>query len=90
MAIFAQPGSTQEALTLLAEQEWTLLAGGTDFYPAIGNSQPAGNVLDLSKLGDLQAIYDDENHWHIGALSTWTDVIESDLPSAFDLSLIHI
>ena len=84
MAIFAQPESTQEALTLLAEREWTLLAGGTDFYPALGNTQPDGNVLDLSKLSELRKITEDKDHWHIGAMSTWTDVIESDLPNAFD------
>jgi len=84
LAMFAQPESTQEALTLLAAQEWTLLAGGTDFYPALGNAQPAGNVLDLSRLGELRTIYDDEHHWHIGAMCTWTDIIESDLPAAFD------
>ena len=82
--MFAQPESTQEALTLLAEREWTLLAGGTDFYPALGNTQPASNVLDLSKLSELREIYEDKDHWHIGAMSTWTDVIESDLPNAFD------
>ena len=84
MTLFAQPESTREALALLAGKEWTLLAGGTDFYPSLGNKQPAGNVLDLSRLSELRAIRDNQDHWHIGALTTWTDIIKSGLPASFD------
>jgi len=27
---------------------------------------------------------DEEGNWHIGALTTWTDIIRHDLPPAFD------
>jgi len=84
LTLFAQPESTQEALALLTADEWMILAGGTDFYPALGNTQPAGNVLDLSRVNELRSIHDDQDHWHIGALSTWTDVIRSNLPASFD------
>ena len=81
---YAQPKTTQEALTLLANDSWSLVCGGTDFYPALGNSQPTSNVLDISRLNTLRTIHDDETHWHIGALATWTDVIDSNLPDAFN------
>ncbi len=81
---FAQPKTTQEALSLLADDNWSLVSGGTDYYPALGNSQPTGNVLDISKLSTLRTIHEDESHWHIGALATWTDVIQAKLPEAFN------
>ncbi|MEE9335442.1 MAG: FAD binding domain-containing protein [Granulosicoccaceae bacterium] len=81
---FAQPKTTQEALTLLASDNWSLVSGGTDFYPALGAAQPTGNVLDISRLSTLRAIHDDKTHWHIGALATWTDIINARLPDAFN------
>ncbi len=84
MTKFAQPTTTDEALALLANDKWSMVAGGTDFYPALGNSTPKDNVLDLSQLNTLRTIFEDETHWHIGALATWTDVINANLPPAFD------
>lgn len=84
MTKFAQPTTTRQALQLLAADKWSLVSGGTDFYPALGNSTPSGNVLDLSKLKTLRTIVEDSTHWHIGALATWTDIINTDLPASFD------
>ena len=36
MARYAKPRTVDEALALLAEERWRILAGGTDFYPAQG------------------------------------------------------
>ncbi len=84
MTKFAQPTTTDEAFAFLANDTWSLVSGGTDFYPTQGANPPSGNVLDLSQLKTLSAIYDDETHWHIGALTTWTDVINSALPASFN------
>ncbi len=81
---FAQPKTTKEALALLANDSWSLVSGGTDFYPKLGSSQPTDNVLDISRLSALRTIHSDDTHWHIGALVTWTDVINSNLPDAFN------
>ena len=81
---FAQPKTTQEALILLANDNWSLVSGGTDFFPALGSAQPSSNVLDISRLNTLRNIHDDQTHWHIGALATWTDIVNADLPSAFN------
>ena len=81
---YAQPTTTQEAMTYLAGDEWLIVSGGTDFYPALGDKSPAGNVLDVSQISSLRSIYADNTHWHIGALATWTDVINTELPASFD------
>lgn len=81
---FAQPKAIEEALSLLASDNWSILSGGTDFYPALGDKQPQGNILDLSRLHTLSQITQDNEHWIIGARVTWTDIIKADLPAAFD------
>lgn len=73
-----------EALHLLAENPWQILAGGTDFYPALSEKPVISNILDISGLDELRLITEDQDCWRLGALSTWTDIIESDLPPEFN------
>ena len=82
--MFAQPKTTEEAVAYLANGDWSIVSGGTDFYPALGEKSPSSNILDLSRLKTLRTIFEDETHWHIGALATWTDVINTNLPDAFN------
>lgn len=84
MTKFAQPKTTDEALAHLANDKWSLVSGGTDFYPALANTPISCNVLDLSQLRTLRTIFDDDAHWHIGALATWTDIIHANLPASFN------
>lgn len=80
---YAKPKSTDEALALLADGSWTLLAGGTDFYPAQGNRPIRDDILDLNGLRELRHISQTETHFVFGARATWTDIINADLPPAF-------
>lgn len=81
---YAKPKSIDEALALLADGSWTLLAGGTDFYPAQGNRPVRDDVLDLNGLQQLRHISQTDSHYVFGARATWTDIINADLPPAFD------
>lgn len=82
---FENPVELQEAYSIIATGDWKVLAGATDFYPSLNGGVPKGNVLDITNLKSIKGISRDENgDWHIGALTTWTDVIEEDLPSSFD------
>ena len=56
MAGYAQPTSLAEAVTLLGDGGWTVLAGGTDVYPALGENPLTSPVMDISRLGDLRGI----------------------------------
>jgi len=81
---YAKPTTVDEALALLGEDRWRILAGGTDFYPAQGAKPFRDNVLDINGLAELRAIAEAEDHWRIGARTTWTDIVRHPLPAAFD------
>ncbi|MBZ9742737.1 MULTISPECIES: FAD binding domain-containing protein [unclassified Mesorhizobium] len=84
MTRYAKPTTVDEALALLGEGAWRILAGGTDFYPAQGSRPFRDNVLDINGLAALRGIAETDTHWVIGARTTWTDVIRHPLPPAFD------
>ena len=84
MASYARPASLEEALALLSEQPLTVLAGGTDYYPARVGKPLDDDILDITGIGTLSGIIDDGAAWRIGATTTWTDIIEADLPPVFD------
>ena len=84
MIRYAKPRTTDEALALLGEARWRILAGGTDFYPALGNRPLSENVLDINGLAELAGISENASHIVIGARTTWTELIRHPLPPAFD------
>ena len=87
MESYAQPTSVQEAVKLLATDAWVMLAGGTDFYPGLGEGPVSGPVLDISRIDGLRGISRDDKNtgWRIGALATWTQLLRADnLPASFD------
>lgn len=85
MVAYAQPTSLEEAVTLLGDGGWTVLAGGTDVYPALGEDPVTTPLLDVSRLAGLRGITRREDgSIRIGALTTWTDLVRADLPAAFD------
>jgi CO/xanthine dehydrogenase FAD-binding subunit len=81
---YAKPRTTDEALALLGEARWNILAGGTDFYPALGSKPLSQNVLDINGLAELRGISETATHIVIGARTTWTELIRHPLPPAFD------
>ena len=81
---YAKPTTVDEALALLGEARWRILAGGTDFYPAQGAKPFRDNVLDINGLATLRGIAETDSHWLIGARTTWTDLVRHPLPAAFD------
>jgi CO/xanthine dehydrogenase FAD-binding subunit len=84
MVRYAKPHSLEEALALLAEGPWRILAGGTDFYPALGAKPLREGVLDINALSELRGISEDEEDIIIGARTTWTAIARAGLPAAFD------
>jgi CO/xanthine dehydrogenase FAD-binding subunit len=84
MVRYAKPHSLEEALGLLAEGPWRILAGGTDFYPALGAKPLRENVLDINALSGLRGVSNDGGAIVIGARTTWSAIGRADLPPAFD------
>ena len=83
-AAYTRPQTVDEAVAFLAAEDAQILAGGTDFYPALGDRVVRGPVVDISALNELRGVTRDGGHFRIGALTTWTDVIQARLPSCFD------
>nr|MDQ2704067.1 FAD binding domain-containing protein [Pseudomonadota bacterium] len=84
MIRYAKPRILDEALALLGEARWRILAGGTDFYPALGNRPLCENVLDINGLDELRGVSETASHAVIGARTSWTELIRHPLPPAFD------
>ncbi|WP_295813579.1 xanthine dehydrogenase family protein subunit M [uncultured Nitratireductor sp.] len=82
---YARPTELEEALGLLCTKRWTILAGGTDFYPALGAGPMKSDVLDINGLSALQGIHETETHIVFGARTSWSTVIDAPLPPAFDM-----
>jgi CO/xanthine dehydrogenase FAD-binding subunit len=84
MADYLRPTSLDEALAALSDRPWTMLAGGTDVYPATVGRPITADVMDVTGLPSLRTISVDDGVVRIPALATWTDVVRADLPPAFD------
>ena len=84
MPAYARPTHLDAALQVLAGGAATILAGGTDHFPARVGKPLTESILDITALRGLRGIAEGGNHWRIGATTTWTDVLEAKLPPLFD------
>jgi CO/xanthine dehydrogenase FAD-binding subunit len=82
--LYLRPAGLEEALAALSARQLSVLAGGTDFYPARVGRLVQEDVLDISRIAQLRGIARDGRHWRIGALTTWTDLLGAPLPALFD------
>jgi len=88
MVAYDRPQTLNEALALRATRALTVLAGGTDVYPAKAaragwGDMGHGDVLDIGGLSELRGISETPTHWRLGALTTWSDLAAADLPPLF-------
>jgi CO/xanthine dehydrogenase FAD-binding subunit len=84
MGSYLRPTELDEALSALGAGPRAILAGGTDFYPARVGRVVDEDVLDVTALAPLRGIAERDDHWRIGALVTWTELIAAALPPCFD------
>jgi CO/xanthine dehydrogenase FAD-binding subunit len=89
MGAYLRPADLDSALAALAGggpggAPWVVVAGATDHYPARVGRLPREDVLDVTAIAGLRAVEAVEGGWRIGALTTWTDLAEADLPPLFD------
>src|SRR6478752_3194363 len=83
MGDYLRPVSLDEALKALARPH-TVLAGGTDFYPARVGRAIDEDVLDIGGIDVLRGITAGPAGWRLGATTTWSELLEADLPPLFD------
>ena len=79
--MYLRPTHLKEALGALKTRSVSVLAGGTDFYPQRVGRPLREDVLDITALPGLRGVEQREDMLAIGALTTWSDIVESTLPS---------
>jgi CO/xanthine dehydrogenase FAD-binding subunit len=82
--LYLKPKTLDEAVSLLATPGGQILAGGTDFYPALGERLPQGRVVDITAVGEIRGIVTARERVRIGGLTTWSEIIRAPLPHCFD------
>lgn len=82
--MYFKPKTLHEALSALASSSGQVLAGGTDFYPALGDRLPAGDVVDITDVREIRGISVEAQYTRIGGLTTWTEVVRAPLPHCFE------
>ncbi|MCW5625706.1 MAG: FAD binding domain-containing protein [Burkholderiales bacterium] len=83
MTAYVRPSDLAAALTALQRGGLSIVAGGTDHYPARVGGPLTEDVLDIGGLRDLCGISFEHDRWRIGATTTWTELLQADLPPLF-------
>lgn len=79
---YERPRHLQEALAELAQAPYTVIAGGTDVYPAHVTRPLPRTLLDISRLSELRGVQAIDGSLRLGALLTWREIAQAALPPA--------
>jgi len=82
--LYLRPRTLQEAVAALAQHRAQILAGGTDFFPALGERPVTMPVVDISAITELRGISNEPDYVSIGGLTTWSEIIRTPLAPCFD------
>ena len=82
--MYFRPDTLDEAVHALASSGGQILAGGTDFFPFLGDRPVTGPVVDISGLRELKGVVSEPKYIRIGGLTTWTDIVRTPLPRCLD------
>jgi CO/xanthine dehydrogenase FAD-binding subunit len=82
--LYFRPDTLSDAVDVLASSRGKILAGGTDFFPALGDRPVTGSVVDITGIAELKGITLDSEYVRIGGLTTWTELVRTPLPHCFD------
>ncbi|AGI67923.1 molybdenum hydroxylase family protein [Octadecabacter antarcticus 307] len=81
---YHRPIELASALQLLAEAGGIIVAGGTDVYPSAQQGIQPNYYLDVTAIVGFADISHDADGTRLGASVTWSQLIQADLPAAFD------
>jgi CO/xanthine dehydrogenase FAD-binding subunit len=81
MGTYQRPADLDGTLEALARGSFTVLAGGTDFYPARVGRSIDEDLLDISAVAALRGIGEADGGWRIGAAVTWAEIAAAELPA---------
>jgi len=83
--VYLRPTTLDQAVNALQHHRAQVLAGGTDFYPALGERWPSTPVVDITAVSKLKGVSVHEDSFRIGGLTSWSEVIAAQLPPCFDM-----
>ena len=81
---YLKPQTLDDAFAALDAAGVSVVAGGTDWFPALGDRVSDRSVLDVTALPGFRGISRIGGLIRIGAATTWSDLIAAPLPPAFD------
>lgn len=81
--VFLRPTTLHEATEALAAGG-QVLAGGTDFFPALGTRPASGTIIDVTRIRELRGIDFEPDHIRIGGATTWSEIVAAPLPPCFN------
>ncbi len=84
MGRYLRPVSVEEALGALNTGPMTVIAGGTDYYPARVGRSLDDDIVDITAIEGLHGVIEEDTHWRIGAATTWSELAAAALPPLFD------
>ena len=89
MGLYRRPRALDEALVLLADRPWQVMAGGTDLFPARAHAAAWGapreaDWLDITAIPELRGITREGDGWRLGAAMSWAALRDAELPPGFD------
>lgn len=82
--MYFRPRTCEEAIEALTQSGGRILAGGTDFFPALGADPVRRPIIDITDIAELTRIDITPDEVRIGAGVTWATVANASLPPAFD------
>src|SRR5213594_2949423 len=82
--VYLRPRTLNEAVDAIGEPGAQVLAGGTDFYPALGERWISTPVVDITAVREIKGIAREKDYFRIGGGTTWTKVLQTPLPQCFD------
>lgn len=82
MQYFA-PIALNEALSLMASEDLNIIAGGTDVFPARGQTPLQQGLLDITRIDGLSGLEWTSGALRIGAATSWSEIARAELPTCF-------
>ena len=83
---YFQPNDLNSAFDVLKNNsDLTIAAGCTDLFPITNNMSLDKNILDITNIKSIRGFEFNNKETKIGSATTWTDIINENLPSSYDM-----
>ena len=83
---YFQPNDLKSAFDTLNNNSNLIIAAGcTDLFPTTNNISLNKNVLDITNIKSIRGFQFNDQNTKIGAATTWTDIINENLPNCYDM-----